>query len=145
MDILEFDMPFLSALHEKARNSERQRMHYDLRTTAEDSSQRIMNALEPGTVVPIHIHPNTSETFVCLQGKMDVVLYEVCPDNDGEQKCDGIAIIEGIETRMSECVRIHLCPAEGKFGAQVPPGVWHSVEVYEPSAIFEAKDGKYMG
>lgn len=60
-----------------AQNSERLREHFDLRTTPEDSSQRILNVLEVGTKVPIHRHENTVETFVCLKGRLDLIIYEV--------------------------------------------------------------------
>ena len=76
MDIIEINDNLLAALHLQAAASERKRMNYDLRTTAEDGSQRMLNALEVGTKVPIHRHLETSETTVCLQGCMDVVFYD---------------------------------------------------------------------
>ena len=77
MDIIEINDNMLAALHLQAAASERKRMHYDLRTTAEDNSQRMLNALEVGTTVPIDRHLETSETTVCLQGSMAVVFYDV--------------------------------------------------------------------
>lgn len=91
----------------------------------------MLNALLPGTVVPIHRHPNTSETVVCLCGKMDEVIYEEFDSNK-----------EVLSLR--EVQRIRLCPAKARYGCQVPMGVWHTVEVIEPSVIFEAKDGAYV-
>ena len=73
MDRIEINDQLLAALHLQAAASERKRMNYDLRTTAEDGSQRMLNALEVGTKVPIHRHLETSETTICLQGCMDVV------------------------------------------------------------------------
>ena len=122
MEILSIDKALLDGLHEQARESERLRMNRDLRTSADDGSQRMLNALQPGTKVPIHRHRETSETIICLQGCMDVVIYD---DHAVEKQ------------------RLRLCPAEGKYGAQLPVGTWHSVEVYEPSTIFEAKDGAF--
>ena len=146
MEIIEINDNLLAALHLQAAASERKRMNYDLRTTAEDGSQRMLNALEVGTKVPIHRHLETSETTICLQGCRDVVFYDLRPNED----CGGpfmggcgTVIAEGMETNVFERYRVRLCPGEGKYGVQIPLGAWHSVEVYEPSTIFEAKDGAY--
>lgn len=69
----------LSELHQKAKENERKRMNHDLRTTPEDTSQRMLNALEVGTHVPIHRHIKTSETVVCIEGCLDEVFYEELP------------------------------------------------------------------
>ena len=146
MDIIEINDNLLAALHLQAAASERKRMNYDLRTTAEDNSQRMLNALEVGTKVPIHRHLETSETTVCLQGGMDVVSYDLRPNEDcgGPFMGDcGMVIADSMETNVFERYRVRLCPGEGKYGVQIPLGAWHSVEVYEPSTIFEAKDGRY--
>lgn len=128
---MDFDKDFLGRLFEQAIESPRLRQSFDLRTSSSDSSQRILNALFPGTVVPIHRHPNTSETVICLCGKINEVIYEESDSNK--------------ETRsLREIQRIRLCPAEAKYGCQVPIGVWHTVEVIEPTVIFEAKDGPYV-
>ena len=132
----------LSELHEKARENERLRMNHDLRTTPADNSQRMLNALEIGTKVPIHRHSKTAETVICLEGCLDWILYEELPNVDaGGPIHDGETATD--ETCFAEVARFHVCPREGKYGIQVPQGVWHSVEVYEPSTIFEAKDGAY--
>lgn len=68
----------LSELHQKAGENERLRQNYDLRTTPEDTSQRMLNALEPGTHVPIHRHLKTSETVICLEGCLDEVFTKNC-------------------------------------------------------------------
>ena len=146
METIEINDNLLAALHLRATASERKRMNYDLRTSAEDGSQRMLNALEAGTVVPIHRHLETSETTICLQGCLDVVFYDLCPNEDcgGPFMGDcGTVIAEGMQTNMFERYRVRLCPREGKYGVQIPLGVWHSVEVYEPSTIFEAKDGAF--
>ena len=113
---------FLDSLFEKAKESERLRMNYDLRTSEDDGSQRMLNALLPGSIVPIHRHPNSNENVLLLCGKLVEVIYDA----------------EGNETE-----RIHLDPSVGNFGCVVPAGSWHTVEVLEPSVIYEAKDGKY--
>lgn len=128
MEILEIDKFLLAALHENAKRSERLRMNRDMRTSAADGSQRMLNALEPGTRVPIHRHTETTETTICLEGCLDVIFYDLRPNDDAD---------------MLERCRVRLCPREGKFGVQIPTGAWHSVQVHEPSTIFEAKDGPY--
>ncbi len=134
----------LSVLHCEAMKNERLRMNYDLRTTAEDTSQRMLNAMEPGTHVAIHRHLDTSETAIVLEGCLDWIFYEEQssvnvsgPIHDGEHAID--------ESCFKEVARYRLCPREKNYGIQIPKGVWHSVEVFEPSTIFEAKDGAYKG
>lgn len=70
------NQPLFDTLTAQAKASPRLRMHYDLRDSVEDESQRILNALEPGTVVPIHKHPMTSEDFIILRGRSEVVLFD---------------------------------------------------------------------
>ena len=141
-DIIVISDSMLSELHEKARESERLRINFDLRTTEEDTSQRMLNVLEPGTKVPIHRHLNTSETVVCLEGCLEWVFYEElpssdsgCPTHDGEFVIDEKAFVEVASSRI--------CPREKKYGIHIPPMIWHSLIVHEPSTIVEAKDGKY--
>lgn len=139
MEVQLINNELLQHLHFEALASERRRMNYDLRTTAEDTSQRMLNALEPGTHVPIHRHLKTSETVICLEGCLDWVFYEELdagsPIYDGETAAD--------ETAFAEVARFRICPREKLYGIQVPKGAWHSIVVYEPSTIFEAKDGAY--
>ncbi len=116
------DETLLDSLLEQATESERRRANYDLRTTSNDTSQRMLNALLPGTQVPIHRHQDTTETVVVVSGRLTEVFYD---DN-------------GVE-----CARYDLCPAEGRFALQIPKGMWHTVIVTEPCIIFEAKDGAY--
>lgn len=132
----------LSELHQKAGENERLRQNYDLRTTPEDASQRMLNALEPGTHVPIHRHLKTSETVICLEGCLDEVFYEELPGVDtGGPVHDGETATD--ETVFAEVARFRICPREQKYGIQIPKGAWHSIVVHEPSTIFEAKDGAY--
>lgn len=146
--MIEFNSDFLAQLFQQAEGNERLRQNFDLRTSSADTSQRMLNALLPGTVVPIHRHEDTTETVVCLCGKMDEVIYEkvvtydkAAPDTM-PMGIDAQDVTRKVEYR--EVQRIRLCPAEGKYGCQVPKGTWHTVEVIEPSVIFEAKDGAYV-
>ena len=134
MEVQLIDKELLETLHEKAYGSERLRMNFDLRTTTEDTSQRMLNALEVGTRVPIHRHEETSETVVCLQGRLDVIFYVDLPNMDAG----------GPGREFLETFRTELCPAKGQYGVQIPKGAWHTIEVKEESTIFEAKDGKYI-
>ncbi len=140
MDIQLIDDSLLSELHQKGAARERKRINFDLRTTLEDTSQRMLNVLEPGTHVPIHRHSDTTETVICLEGCLEEVFYE--PNVDaGKQVHNGEKAID--EKAFTEMARFRICPREKKYGIQVPKGVWHSIEVYEPSTLFEAKDGKF--
>lgn len=137
MNILIIDNKLLDTLFTKANDNPRFRLNYDLRTSVDDQSQRMLNALLPGTEVAIHRHPNSSESVVCLCGRMDVVVYDevVTYVQDGEDKKQKVS--------YNETERISLAPVEGKFGCSIPKGAWHTVEVFEPSVIFEAKDRAY--
>ena len=119
---MEINKEFLGKLFEQAVENPRLRQSYDLRTSSDDTSQRMLIALLPGTVVPIHRHPNSNENVLLLCGKLVEVIY----DENGKEK-----------------ERIHLDPTVGNYGCVVPQGAWHTVEVLEPSVIYEAKDGKY--
>lgn len=98
------------------------RMNYNLHESLDAKAQRLINVLLPGTPLPIHRHRHTAETYVILRGKMIVVFY-----ND-----------LGAQTE-----RYLLDPTQGNYGVQIPKGQWHGIEVIEPSAIFEVKDGPY--
>lgn len=119
---MEINKEFLGKLFEQAVENPRLRQSYDLRTSSADTSQRMLIALLPGTVVPIHRHPNSNENVLLLCGKLVEIIY----DENGKEK-----------------ERIHLDPTIGNYGCVIPPGAWHTVEVLEPSVIYEAKDGKY--
>ena len=120
--MIEINKTLLEDLFAKANESDRLRMNYDLRTSVSDNSQRMLNALLPGTIVPIHRHPLSNENVLLICGKLVEIIYDA----------------EGNETE-----RIHLDPSAENFGCVVPAGAWHTVEVLEPSVIYEAKDGKY--
>lgn len=137
MDTLKINKELLDSLFAQAKDNPRLRQNYDLRTCEEDKSQRMLNALMPGTEVAIHRHPDSSESVVCLCGRMDVVVYDevVTYVQDGEDKMRKVS--------YNETERISLAPVEGKFGCSIPKGAWHTVEVFEPTVIFEAKDRAY--
>ena len=132
--MMEIDNKFISKLLSEAAENPRLRQNYDLRTSSDDNSQRMLNALLPGTVVPIHRHPHSTENVLLLHGKLVEVLYEEERAGDG---------IEKDVRRLHETARIVLDPSSGNYGCVVPAGVWHTVEILEPSVIYEAKDGKY--
>ena len=143
MEVQLLDKGLLEGLHEKAVASERLRQNFDLRTTPEDGSQRMLNVLEVGTKVPIHRHLKTSESVICLEGCLDWVFYEEMADVRSLK--DDVRWIEEDGRVFKETARFRVCPREKIYGIQVPQGAWHSIEVHEPSTIFEAKDGRYGG
>ena len=117
------DTNLLDTLSAQAKASPRLRMNLDLRNTPADQSQRMLNALEPGTVMPIHRHQNTSETVVVLRGKVKWLYY-----NDDGELTDTILVEAGG----------NIC------GLSVPMGQWHSLECLESgSVILECKDGAW--
>lgn len=138
-----FDSTFLDALLASAAESPRLRMNHDLRNSAADTSQRMLNALMPGTVVPVHRHEDTAETVVCLRGRLWEVIYEEVQVPAGA--ADDVSARTQDGPKFREVSRHLLCPAEGSHGMQVPAGAWHTIEILEPSVIFEAKDGAYRG
>lgn len=113
----------MDELSAQAKANPRLRQAYDLRTTSEDNSQRMLNALEPGTIMPIHRHRNTSETMVMVRGSLKEKLY----DEEGNLK-DVLVMSPNGDYPM----------------IQLEAGQWHSLEVLESGTIvFEAKDGAY--
>lgn len=119
--MIQIDKKLISNLFEKALTNPRLRYSFDLRNPI-DGGQRMLNALLPGTVVPIHRHTQSTENVFLLCGK----IVEVICDENG-----------------NEIERIHLDPTVGNYGCVVPQGTWHTVEVLKPSVIYEAKDGAY--
>lgn len=136
---MEIDNKFISKLLSEAAENPRLRQNYDLRTSSDDNSQRMLNALLPGTSVPIHRHPHSTENVLLLHGKLVEVLYEEERAGDGIEQKQDVAI----GRRLHEKARIVLDSSSGDYGCVVPAGTWHTVEVLEPSVIYEAKDGKY--
>lgn len=117
------DSQLLNTLSEQAKSSPRLRMNLDLRNSAEDKSQRMLNALEPGTQIPIHRHCASSETVAVLRGSVRQNFY-----NDAGELTLTFVVQAGSD-----------CPF-----FIVPKGAWHNSEALEPGTIiFEAKDGPY--
>ena len=140
------DKEFIEKLFKQAVSSSRLRMNYDLRTSEYEGSQRMLNTLLPGTKVAIHRHTRSSENIICLCGNMDVVLLKeekerVGVAEDFDKGMDAQDVI--CRKVLVEAERIPLCPAKASYGCVVPANTWHTVEVYDPSVIYEAKDGKY--
>ena len=105
----------------QAKDSPRLRCNLDLRNTSDDQSQRMLNALEPGTIMPIHRHKNSSETCVCIRGHFEEYFY----DKDGN-------LIETIDM------------VPGGVVLNIEKGQWHSLKCLESgTVILEAKDGAY--
>lgn len=120
---MKISQSLLDTLSAQAKVNRRLRQSFDLRTTADDNSQRMLNAMEPGTVMPIHRHRNTSETMVMVRGKLIERFYD-----DAGNLTD--------EFVMEPCGEYPM--------VQIEAGQWHSLEVLESgTVIFEAKDGKY--
>lgn len=120
---MRIDNKCLEELSNRAKQCQRLRICRDLRTTVNDNSQRVLNALEPGTCVPIHRHRDTAETVIVLRGSLKEFFY-----ND-----NGELIEEFLLQADGECI-----------GIQIPVGQWHSIEVLESGTIiFEGKDGAY--
>lgn len=114
----------LDDLTTKAKVSERLRMNLDLRNSVDDTSQRMLNAIEPDSVVPIHRHQNSSETVVCLRGRVVEEYYD-----ELERTCT-----EAIELR----------PGGPVVALNIPAGQWHTLRSLESgSVILEVKDGKF--
>ena len=115
------DQTVLDELTARAKESPRLRMNLDLRNSPADGSQRMLNAIEPGTVLPIHRHPTTSETVVCLRGHFQEYFY----DADG---------------RLTET--IDMLPGGNLLN--IPVGQWHNLESFESGTVLlEVKDGPY--
>lgn len=113
----------LDSVSEKARQSERLRMNYNLHESLDSIVQRLFNALEPGTVVPIQRHQDASESMILVRGRMRVNIH----NEEGK-------IIETVELNHDL----------GNYAYHVPKGIWHSVEVLESGTVmFEVKEGPY--
>lgn len=118
------DIALLDMVSEQAKASPRSRMNFNFHQSLDDKCHRMLNAVEPGTVVPIHKHPTKDESFVVLRGKVKVLTY----NDDG-------AVIESVV----------LSQEDGLYGVDIPKNVWHNLESLEPdSVIFECKEGPFV-
>ncbi len=117
------DEQLLNGLAEQAKQSPRLRMNYNFHQSLQDKCHRFLNALEPGTQIPVHHHPTKDETFVILKGRVKVSTY----NDEGEV--------------LESCV---LCQADGRYGVDIPKNVWHGLECLEPSVLLECKEGPFV-
>ena len=122
MEIIDKELLDVTTL--KAQESPRLRMNYNFHESSDAKSQRLLNALELNTEIPIHRHQNTAETYILLRGSLEVKFY------DNLFNLIDLAILN---------------PAEGKYGVNIPAGQWHTLKILEPgTVIFEVKDGPYL-
>lgn len=117
------DKKILDKVSREASESPRLRMNYNFHTSLDAKAQRLLNALEPGTEVPVHRHMYTSETYIVLRGKIRVMFFDA-------------------EKSIKESVVLD--PFDEKYGINIPVGQWHTLQVLEKgTVIFEVKDGPY--
>ena len=115
------DNDFLDSLTKQAKSSSRLRMNLDLRNSPADQSQRMLNAIEPGTVLPIHRHRSSSETVVCIRGHFEEYFFDV----------------SGVQTAVVDMV-------PGGNVLNIPAGTWHSIQSLQSGTVLlEVKDGAY--
>lgn len=114
----------LDDITKRAQNSPRLRMNYHFHKSLDEKCHRMLNAIEPGSDIPIHRHPDKDESFVVLRGKVRSTTY----NGDG-------SVIESVV----------LCAEEGRYGVDIPKGVWHKLESLESgSVVFECKEGPFV-
>ncbi len=117
------DTTLINSLADEAKRSPRLRMNRNFHQSLSDKCHRFLNALEPGTQVPVHHHPTKDETFIILRGKVRVTTY----NDQGEI--------------LTSCI---LCHEEGMYGVDIPKNTWHGVECLEPSVLLECKEGPFV-
>lgn len=114
----------LEEVSAKAKDSPRLRMNYNFHQSLDEKCHRFLNAVEPGTVVPIHRHPTKDETFIVLKGRVKVSTF----NDEGE-------VLESVV----------LCQEDGIYGVDIPKNVWHTLESLDTgSVIFECKEGPFV-
>ena len=122
--LMVIDEKLLDEVSAQAQASSRLRMNYNFHQSLEDKCHRMLNAVEPGTDIPIHRHPDKDESFVILRGKVRSTTY-----NDDGSVIDNVVLSQ----------------EDGIYGVDIPKGVWHKLESLEPaSVIFECKEGPYV-
>ena len=117
------DKKLIEKVTDEARKSPRLRMNYNFHQSLSDKCHRFLNALEPGTQIPVHHHPTKDETIVILKGKVRVTTF----DDDGEV--------------ILSCI---ISQEDGNYGVDIPKNTWHGVECLEPSILFECKEGPFV-
>ncbi len=118
------NVKLLDEVQLKAKESPRLRMNYNFHQSLDEKCHRFLNAVEPGTEVPIHKHPTKDESFVLLRGRVRVTTY----NDDGSIK-----------------ESIVLNPEKGQYGVDIPKGIWHNLESLESGSVFfECKEGPFV-
>ena len=117
------DDRLLNGLAEETKISPRLRKNYNFHQSLDDKCHRFLNALEPGTFIPVHHHPDKAETFVVLKGRVKVSTY----NDDGEV----------LESYI-------LSHEEGRYGVDIPENVWHGLKCLEPAVLLECKAGPFV-
>lgn len=117
------DNKLIKRVTNEAKASPRLRKNYNFHKSLADKCHRFLNALELGTLIPVHHHPSKDETFVILKGKVRVTTY----NDDGEV--------------IQSCIISH---EDGIYGVNIPKNTWHGVECLEPSILFECKEGPFV-
>lgn len=117
------DEQLLNEVGAQAKESPRLRMNYNFHQSLDEKCHRFLNAVEPGTEVPIHKHPTKDETFIILRGKVKVSTF-----NDDGTIRDSII----------------LSHEDGRYGVDIPKNVWHTLECIESATIFEGKEGPFV-
>lgn len=118
------DSSMLDELTKRARSAPRLRMNLNFHQSLEEKCHRFLNAIEPGSRPPVHHHPTKDESFIVIRGRIKVLTY-----ND-----DGSLLEEVV-----------LDSREGRYGVDIPKGVWHTLESLESgSVIFECKEGPFL-
>jgi len=118
------DSALLDQVTAQSAQSPRLRMNYNFHKSLDSKAQRLLNALEPGTILPVHRHQQTAETYILLRGSLRVLFYSETKELIESEVLDG---------------------KEGKYGVDIPAGQYHTLEVLEPgTVIFEVKEGPYQ-
>lgn len=117
------DDQFLNEVSNQAKQSPRLRMNYNFHQSLDEKCHRMLNAVEPGTEIPIHRHPTKDETIIIISGKVRVLIY----NNKGE-------VVEFVI----------LSHENGLYGVNVPKNTWHTLEALESSMLFECKEGPFV-
>ena len=117
------DTSLLESVTKEAKKSQRLRMNYNFHQSLEDKCHRFLNAVEPGTVVPIHRHPTKDEGIIIIKGKIRVITY-----NDAGKVLEDVILYH----------------EEGHYGVDIPKNIWHTIECIESAVLYECKEGPYV-
>lgn len=117
------DHPLLESLASQAKASPRLRMNHNFHHSLDEKCHRFLNALEPGTTIPIHHHPTKDETVILLRGKVRVLTY----NDSGEIQEDQLLTLDNRH-----------------YGVNIPKNVWHTIQCIESSILFECKEGPFV-